>query len=187
MSDNWLNKQGAKYLAEQYQIEIISEFSAHFINNKINRLIIMDIAGDAHLTSLKLEEELADELIRMGLPESCTDIYFLMSDIDPKKSLILFANILSTIFMKKHKRKIQIHVPSHIAYDVTLLLSTTIGHWAIYGLQKENIIKELENYIEDVDYLTKISNKKLLWEGKDILNYLENSRHTFTGISYAWE
>lgn len=191
MSDVEQNKKGGKQLIEQYSMKkhIVNYPHQLTSDNTINKLYLIDLTGVHNPYFTKTPREFANELIDMGLPSNITDIYLLISDLEPTKSLISFCNQLASAFKQYHDRQIFIHCPAKLGYEVTIVALSSNNKWKIYGLYLDQIDPNKifkENNQLDFDFIDTINDKTLLWEGVNIDQYLSDAERTYNGESYVW-
>ena len=174
LSSSTLNKHCAALLAKQLHLTNVSDIFALAFNTvppSSNSLFILDVDAQPILISRFKPEELAKYLIEAGLPRSIKHIYLIMSDIDRDNNLVTYAHELALNFSEYYQRKMVVHIPSQLSYDFTLLTCPSKSDlWEIHGFNKQ---QESQSPI-------------LLWQGIDLVGYMNDEQQTYTGISYAW-
>lgn len=190
MNDESLNQNCGFAFTKQLGIDtIITTYPNKMKDDHSNELFILDVVGLHRFSLEKSAKTFADELIKMGLPHSIKDIYFIMSDLEISNSLINFANELANALAEFHDRNIRVHTPTHLGYDITIVFPKENGRWQIYGLYDDGIIgKKIvrTNSNIDFDFINTLKNKTLLWEGVDLKGYLDHPQKTYVGINYTW-
>lgn len=188
MSDTALNRQLSIDLSKQYSLGELVLYPQKFVD-KGSKLYIVDVSSNQNIYLNKTAKAFAAELIQMGLPDSVKDIYMIMSDLKSDQSLISFCNELAKAFTLYQHRKIAVHAPAQLGYDMTVVMPAKNGKWQIYGLYDDGIIasKLLQEKNQlDFDYIHTINDKVLLWEGEDIQSYLNDPQKIYDGITYVW-
>lgn len=117
-------------------------------------------------------EQYAADLMKSGLPDFIKDIYLFTSEIEPNHFMAVFAHHLARCFAEFHGRKINVHISSYLSSEITHIIppENNNGSWKIYGMSRENL-----------------QSKKLIWEGKNILEWMNDPQQTYSGRAYAWE
>jgi len=172
LSDSILNQQCAALLATQLHtndIKIYPEISFSKTSQS-DSLIIFDIDTQFSLASHFTAKKFADYLVQAGLPQEISNIYLIMQDMNADESLIAFSHQLARCFAQFHRRKMAVHVPCVLSYDMTLLFpAATSSAWEVYGINRNDV-----------------QAKKLIWKGEDLIHYMNDSQHTYDGISHVW-
>lgn len=188
MSNVELNRQCSLNLIKQYSLGQLIVYPEQLIGESV-KLCIVDVACTENIYLKMSGKDFADQLIQMDLPLGIRDIYMIMSDVNPDKSLMAFCNDLAKAFAQCFHRKIAVHAPVQLGYDMTILMPTKSGKWQIYGLYDNGMIANKllkEKTHLDFDYIKTLSDKVLLWEGTDIQKYLDDPQKIYDGISYVW-
>ena len=145
LNDSILNQQCAALLADQLSVKDIKVYPALSFDKseKSDSLVIVDIANQFFLTSHFTPEKFADYLMQSGLPKEITNIYFIMQDMDTNDNLIVYAQDLAKYFLENHQRKMSVHIPSELGYDMTLLLPSdnNQGMGSVWHQETKNLNK----------------------------------------------
>lgn len=191
MNESKLNKQCADIITQFYGIadQNILYYPLNFFSKskqaQSEPLFIIDMDANGYFQENNAPDLLAMRLNVMEISNDINDIYLLVSDVNVNKKLPTFANRFAKALSQLEERTIEVHIPTSLNYDVTFVDPLHhLGKWQVYGIYKE----ELSNNSEKIclDTLQKLKNKMLLWEGDDILQFLNDPQKTYSGVSYVW-
>ncbi len=128
-------------------------------------------------------EEYAANLIESGLPDSIQDIYLLTSEITQDHFMAVFAHHLARCFAEFHHRTINIHIPSYLSCEITLIVPPIENQWKIYGINRSDLTHA------ELSFATIFAekNKNLIWEGSDLLEWMNDPQQTYSCKTYVWE
>lgn len=148
-----------------------------------NDLIIVDITADDGFSTLFKPNKLADFLIKKNLTSNVQTITLLISDINPKNSLIAYAGELANA-LKKSALDIKIQIATDLNSSLTLLLppDSANDNWKIYGLSG---IAYTDISDSQYDKLIISNNKKLLKEVPDILAWCKDPERQFQSTNQS--
>lgn len=168
--NNEINQQTAHYL------------QANHLDSDTTKYFIVDIEQHYFKKNITPEKFVA-QLIQSKLPDSIQDIYLLTSEIEADHFLAIFSHHVSRIFSEKYKRKITVHVPTYLSCDMTLIVpDKEKNSWKVYGINRSDLTADEKSF----DKLLLTKNKKSVWEGQDLLEWMNDPQHAYQGISYAW-
>ncbi len=170
---NEMNTKYAKQLASSsYPMDIVYDYpNLQFDNNNDKRLILLDLRADGEFQDLVDAEALADDFMEKQLPNSIKIIDLYISDLPAEVGLAEFGEKLANTFMQKYQREIYVRIITNIKHDCTLLVPPEDQLWKVYGL------KNFANCpVMSLNTLTTVSTKTLLWEGKDLKEWLNNPK-----------
>lgn len=162
------DKQATRWLNEYYPDKFAED-----------KCFIVDIE-QTYVTKKTTPEKFTSQLI---ITNSIKDIYLLVSEITQRHSLVVFANLLARELAEHHDKQIKVHVISSLNFDITFLIppNKNSKNWQVYGVNPDN---EIEH--PTVAMLSKLAEKKLIWEGGDILDWMNSPQQTLSGVSYVW-
>jgi hypothetical protein len=153
-------------------VDFDTELDLSNIHTKEDKLFIVDLAADAEFQQLP-GEQMAKELIKAKLPATITKIYLLVSDVSAENRLYSFASAMTKKFAEFGRNDMQIMVPSDYNYKTIYLVppgpaeGLLKDEWKVYGMQA---IGNTPKFFQQE------ANKELLWHGKNISEYYENSQ-----------
>lgn len=129
-------------------------------------------------------EQYAAELIKSILPHSIHDLYLLTSEIEQNHFMAVFAHQLSQALLELHHRKINVHIPTYLSCEMTLIVPAKENDpWKIYGINHSNLNQTDLSY----EKILAEKDKEIIWEGNDILEWMNNPQQTYNGSAYVWE
>lgn len=156
LSNDEINKKIAEVLEESPSLP------------KLESCAIIDINDKNQLSKNILTPELlVEKLIQIKLPQSIKDIYLLVSEVSSEYPLSVYAHNLSKILSEKLHHQIKTHIVSSLNYDMSIInFSSEEPIWKVYGETNEQ--------------------KTLLWEGDNILDFMNSPQQTFDGKAYVF-
>lgn len=185
MSDSEINQRSAESLSNNY--DLVNHiyrypFDEFFTVNRNEPIVVIDLDADSRFQNTVVPELFATRMIARKIFDESSDLYLLVSDITLDKSLQVFANKLTKDILKKTQRKVVIHIPTDFSHFGTLVVPPESGkHWKIYGLKSEDLL--VPNL--SLNVLTQAKNKTLVWEGDDILQWLNLPEKLYTS-DFTW-
>jgi len=175
MENSELNQRGVEALKQANKDTTVQYYNSLTTQTTSDEeLILLDLSADGEFQELCSPEQLASELEEKSLLNNVKVIHLLISDVSSDSHLIPFAKELAIALEKMDKKEIHITVPTDMSYQMTLLAppETNEGNWKIYGLsakKSDSFFQESKD--KDYESLEKLSNKKLLWQGKNIVDW----------------
>lgn len=156
LNEDEINKKIFKFLEESNSL------------SKLESCAIIDIHDKSQLSKNKLTpERLVDKLIQHELPQSMKDLYLIVSEVSSEYPLSVFAHNLSKILSEKLHHQINTHIVSSLNYDMSIInFSSEEPIWQVYG--------------ETNGKMT------LIWEGNNILDFMNSPQQTFDGKAYVF-
>lgn len=139
------------------------------------KLFILDLdAKDRFWRDIK-PGAFANTLLNNGLPKTVRTLYFITSDVNKTHNLREFSRELIQV-LQNENYQLSAYVPTDFNNDLTLLVAPGIKNnnsWQVFGIndRPKNV---------NFSSLCKIKQKKLLWEGEDILEWLEKNEKKVT-------
>lgn len=177
------NQNAAQMLAKSFsshQVFDIRDAESKMNNLKDNQCFVIDIDASCGFSEFTADF-FARQLMQCHLPSTVKDIYMIVSDMKSHHAIMTFAQGLSIAFARDYQKKINIHVVSSLNFDVTLIVpSEKNNKWVVYGFD------DTENSFESYDDANVIQNKKILFEGENILDWMDNNQRILNGINYVW-
>lgn len=129
-------------------------------------------------------DQFATQLLNLKLPASIQDIYLLTSEIEKDHFLSVFAHHLSQVFSKNHHRKINVHIPTYLSKEMTLIVPPEgKNSWKIYGINRSDLPQSDPSF----NTILEAPNKQLIWEGNNIFEWMNDPQQTYNGIAYVWD
>lgn len=172
MNQNTNNQRSAEFLQ-----------SNHLGSDDQSHCFVIDIEQQFFKKNIT-PEQFVTQLLESGLPDSIQDIYLLTSEIEQNHFLAVFAHYLSRIFAEHHRRMINVHVPTYLSCEMTLIVpSAENNHWKIYGINRSEVEQNDLSY----ENILAAKNKKMIWEGNNLLDWMNDPQQTYNGRTYTWE
>lgn len=135
-------------------------------NNTEDKLIVIDLK-----VPTKIENTSPELLVAKLIPlvtDKVKDIYLVTPELSRENLMSVYAHKLAAYFAEVYQIQLLVHIVSSLEFDSTLI-----------SMQEENF------QIHGVSSSTQT--KKMIWEGQDILSYMDDPQRSFTGVSYVWE
>lgn len=145
---------------------------------KDTHLVLLDT--DGFVQNYLSPSVLADLLLnQFKLNESqVKSIELLFSDMIPNNILAQYAQSLADELIDTAGNHYKIYVPINVNYTVTFISpDLSLKKWQFYGVKDEQLHQEM---VSSIELLSQNPNKKLLWEGENICDWLiKNPQHEF--------
>lgn len=173
-SNNETDKIAAESLANSYgPIYDFSHEWKKFTGQTKDKCFIIDTRNEfGYATQLFPPELLASKLITYQLPDNVSDIYLLISE-NSEQFQSNYAHVLAKIFAKEYKRNFTIHTIASLNFDETIVkFIPNENKWKVNGKLPSEDNKKMS--------------ETLIWEGSDILEYMNSAQQTFTAKTYTW-
>ncbi|MHB1949429.1 MAG: hypothetical protein ACYCQI_15105 [Gammaproteobacteria bacterium] len=173
MRDSKINQRSAEIIAKKYGLDTHIyryPFDEFFTGNRNEPIVVIDLDADGHFQHTFVPEFFATRMSVRNMFDEINDIYLLVSNITLDKSLKVFATKLSNDILKKTQKKITIHIPVDFHhFGILVVPPENDEHWKVYGLNSNDL--RVSNL--SLDVLAQTKNKTLIWEGDDILQWLD--------------
>ncbi len=175
MQDSFTNKQYANLIIKKYELldrVYVYPFDFSYdvnVSAQDKKLIIIDLEKENILQLRQSSKLFTHELLRIGIPKKLTDVYFIVSDIHSVSKTVSFINYLASDLSAIYKRKILVHAPFQLNFEkihIEVPL-TEMESWRVHGVSSDK--------------------KTIIWQGEDILKWLNDSNRTLSGVDYVWE
>ncbi|CAM4453180.1 MAG: hypothetical protein LEGION0398_MBIBDBAK_00014 [Legionellaceae bacterium] len=145
------------------------------LNPMDGALIILDVDAEDRFWKKIKPETFANTILEKNLPTTIHTVYFITSEVNKDHNLLEFATKLIEILKEKNVL-LTAYVPTDFNNTITFIVppqKNKASLWQIYGI---NTRPKTLNF----DNLNKIKNKTLIWEGENILKWLENEQKKIT-------
>lgn len=184
ISDEAVESMTANALTNLTQNKI-SDIAYYFKNPSlkvaIEHLVILDLRANGEFQAMFEAKIFAQRLHEMGLSRSIKTIDLLVSDIgsddEISDSIPQFAASLANTLQESFQIKVTVRIISDTNFRTTLLVppsSDTNDEWLIYGIN-DSLQPQQMNYKKLINY----ENKNILWQGKDIMTWLNHPQRNF--------
>lgn len=188
MKESEINRKAAEALMRIYNISNLYLYSDAILKMReddSSYCIIIDFNDESHLAKNSISpQQFSAKLMAAGLPKTVKHVYLLVSEVSAEYPLSAYAHHFALNFAEVFQRKIAVHTVSSLNFEMSVLALSSKETWQIYGLRKENLPTAIEEASSEL--LPKINNKKLIWEGENILDYMQSPQQTFDGTAYVW-
>lgn len=189
MSNSEINKRSAERIVNYYNVS--NDFCFYptdllKLNHSKEPLFVIDLDANNNFQKYIVAVPFAIRLSVRAIASQVSDIYLLVSDVNIKSRLPSFAYHLAKNLNEKSEQPISVHIPTVLDHDVTLVVPPAkLEQWKIYGMSEQHLPENVADY--NFAAWQKVKNKTLLWEGDDILQWLNDPQKTYTGIAYSWK
>lgn len=193
VNDSSLNLNIAQLLNNQRPDSSKETISYLFSNDsslsatKDSSVTLMDLRSDGMFQEGFFGIGVAKLLLSKGLSSTVTQIDLMVSDVLKKSSLSVFAGELAQQLNALSQGKINVQVRAFydLNYDATFIMppSDTSQEWSIYGI---NFSENNPNLLLNLETLSRVDNKHLIWQGTDIREALKDKIfYGSTGCAYS--
>jgi hypothetical protein len=188
MTQNELDKNAGIILSRFYddhELYYFTDWTVKLNGSHHSKLILVDVSDDSQIGKHKIiPEVLANKLMDLGLPESINDIYLVTNEYSSDNLLSVYAHELSRAFAQNFQRKIAVHVPSSLNFDISMVCYDKENVFQIIGINNSKKLKLPKKLT--MKSVAKIEEKEIIWEGNDILKWMDDPQQVFTEVSYVW-
>lgn len=133
-------------------------------HEKKDSLVIIDLDEQDLIPTAKYYFQ---RLSRVRLLKIPSHMYLIKSDNLPKYNLTVLAHQLAQLINESRKEKTMVHVITDLNVDITNIQLDS--KWTIYGANQK-----------------KESERKILWQGDHLLQWMDHPQRSFNGLSYTW-
>lgn len=166
MGNNIHTDNAKKALSRFYSVNNMQSYPKLQLTNEPEALLLIDLSADGSLQNLS-PRLLAQELKDCGLKPSVNKIYILASNIIEKKPLAAFASVLG----KYLDNTVDIYIPDKFLPLTFISVPTEKQqNWKIYNIDLDYL--NSNNNKHYYEFYEKDANKKLIWEGQDLLRWM---------------
>ncbi|TNF69325.1 MAG: hypothetical protein EP298_04085 [Gammaproteobacteria bacterium] len=147
-----------------------------------HQVFIVDLELDGNFIKFANAQAMTNKLIQAQLPKGVEVIYLLINDIDPKKSLYVFANQLAHN-LNQLGYSLNVNIISNINYDFTYIQFDNNYFQLCHIAAKDRVklLKQLEESKTVVDVYKHFDSKVTIEISDDFITWLEKNTTPLDG------
>jgi len=179
MVANQINLDAAKKLntvVARQEVQFYPQLD--FQHKPDQQITLLDLTADGEFQRLSHPELMGEILLKSGMGKKVKNLNILVSDISLAKPLFIYADELSHYLRDKGKL-MRVHVAGDLN-GCSIICPPTMHQlaWQVYAVPAKECLNQTmldkPDQKRDYQYYATLPNKKILWEGNDIMQWLED-------------